>query len=163
MILIDTSIYIEAAEKEDVRELIEAISKKSFVLSCDPIEKEIDEASDFLRGINKKEDSEKLKGIYNEIKQGKINLTDRIKNLRDQYINAANHLSKDQKKWITNDLLIVASASVAGVNHILSLNRKTMAAYQMVEIYTKINKLNGYKTPAFITTIEGLVQFLQSL
>ena len=161
MILVDTSLYIEAAEKEDIRKLLEAIAKTDFVLSCDPVEKEVDRASDFLRSIGKREDSEKLKLIYSELKQGLISLTDRIINLTEAYSKAADHLSKDQHKQMNNDLRIVASASVASVKSILSLNRKTMASSQMIEVYNKINKINGYKTPTFITTIEGLSKLLQ--
>ncbi len=162
MILVDTSVYIEASEKEDVRELLYAISKKNFVQSCDPVDEEINDACNFLRSCGKRNDAEKLKIIYMETKQGLINLSDRILDLTRQYNELAYHLSKDQHKKINNDLRIVASASVASVGTILSLNRKTMASEKMIEVYDKINKIKGYRTPKFITTIEGLSKLLQS-
>ena len=161
MILIDTSIYIEASEKEDVRKLLESIAKKYFVQSCDPIEREINKACDFLRNRGEKGEAEKLKIIYTETKQGLINLSDRILDLTRLYGQLANHLSKDQYKKMNNDLRIVASASVASVQTILSLNRKTMASEKMIEVYNKVNKEKGYRTPAFITTMEGLSKLLQ--
>ncbi|HLD41786.1 MAG TPA: hypothetical protein VJB06_02025 [archaeon] len=162
MILIDTSIYIEAAEKEDIRKILQDISKKYFVQSCDPIEREVNKACDFLRSRGKRDDSEKLRIIYNETKQGVIRLSDRILDLTRQYAQVACHLSKDQHKRINNDLRIVASASVASVETILSFNRKTMASEKMVEAYNTVNKTRGYRTPIFITTIEGLRKLLQS-
>ncbi len=61
---------------------------------------------------------------------------------------------------IANNFLIVASASVAGVKTILSFNRKTMASDKMIEVYNKVNKIKGYRTPTFIKTVDGLRELL---
>ena len=88
-------------------------------------------------------------------------MSERILDLTNQYVQFAEHLSKDQHKEINSDLRIVASASVAGVKTILPFNRKTMASDRMIIVYNKANKIRGYRTPNFIKSIDGLRELLQ--
>ena len=162
MILIDTSLYIAAVGDKELEQLLEELSKKNFVQSCDMIEEEVHESSEFLRKTDRNQQSEKLKLVYGKIRQGNIRITERIIGLAKEYHNEA-ELSKKQDKGIDNDFLIVASASVAGLKNILSLNRKTMASEEMKGVYSIINKKYNYKTPVFLTTKEELVKFLKSL
>ncbi|MBI5347539.1 MAG: PIN domain-containing protein [Candidatus Aenigmarchaeota archaeon] len=163
MILIDTSVYIGAAEDSSIEKLLEDISEKFFVQSCDIVEREINSSSEFLRRTDRKEESEKLKLIYEKIRKGTIRTSERISNLAQEYHKEAGRLSKQQHKDIKNDFLIVASASVAGVKKVLSFNRKTMAAGSMVAVYQLVNGRYNYKTPAFLTTKEGLSVLLLQL
>src|SRR3989338_2338030 len=160
MMLIDTSLYIAAIEDSELEQLLEELSKKKFLQSCDMIEEEIHESSEFLRKTGRKQQSEKLKLIYDKIRQGNIRTTERIIGLAKEYHNEA-ELSKNQHKGIDSDFLIVASASAAGVKNILSLNRKTMASEEMKGVYSKVNKKYNYKTPIFLTTKEELIKFLK--
>ncbi len=161
MILVDTSIYIEASEDAEVERLLEMLSQKSFVQSCDVIEKEIHKACEFLRGTGRKGESERLKAIYNKIRAGSIRTTERIANLAKQYQEAA-IMSKEKHKEINNDFLIVAAASVAGVKNIFSFNRKTMASPALT-VYTEVNARHNFRTPVFMTTKEELSGFLEPL
>ncbi len=162
MILIDTSVYIEAVLDNEIEKLLENLSGKIFIQSCDVIEEEIHDAIKFLRKTDRKQNSEKLSLIHDKIREGSIRTTERIVNLAKEYHNSAD-LSKRQNAGIENDFLIVASASVAGVKNILSLNRKTMASVQMVKVYAAINPKYDYNTPKFLTTKEELIAFLKPL
>lgn len=162
MILIDTSVYIEASKNEEVEKLLESLKGKSFIQSCEVIDEEIRNAIEFLRKTDRKQNSEKIKLIYDKIREGSIKTTERISKLADEYHNQS-CLSKRQNANIENDFLIVASASVAGVKNILSLNRKTMASAQMVDVYNAVNEKHNYKTPRFLTTKEELIIFLKAL
>src|SRR3989338_10378432 len=126
MILIDTSIYIEAAKDIQVENLLEQLAQKVFIQSCDVVEKEIYRSSELLRKTDRKQQAEELKLIYEKIHKGTISTTERIIYLAQQYHQGAN-LSREKQKDIENDFLIVASAYVGGVKTILSLNRRTMA------------------------------------
>ena len=160
MILIDTSIYISAAEDSSIEKMLENISEKCFIQSCDIVEREIRSSSEFLRQTGRKDASEKLKLIYEKIREGTIKTSERISNLAQEYHKEAFRLSKSQHKDIKNDFLIVASASVAGVQKIMSFNRKTMASDMMINVYQLVNAGHKYKTPAFLRTREELSDFL---
>lgn len=162
MILIDTSLYIAAMEEVELEKILEELSQKIFVQSCDVIEKEISNSSEFLRKTERKQQSEKLRLIYEKMREGNIKTTDRIIGLAQEY-HKESKLSKNKHKDINNDFLIVASAAVAGVKNILSLNRKTMASDEMIKVYGIVNKKHNYRTPIFLTTRESLSQFLKSL
>ncbi len=163
MILIDTSLYIQAVRDASLEDLLEQLSRKTFVQSCVIIENEIDTACEFLRRTDRKQEAEKLKLIYGRVRQGNIRATERIITLADDYHRAAREYSKQQHKDIANDFLIVASAAVAGIKNILSLNRKTMASLQMIRVYAAVNAKNRYPTPRFFMTADELRSFLKSL
>ncbi len=95
MMLIDTSIYIAAIEDDELEQLLEKLSRKDFIQSCDMIEKEVHEASEFLRKTDRKQKSEKLKLIYDRLRQGSIKTTERIIGLAQEYHKEAS-LSKRQ-------------------------------------------------------------------
>ncbi len=161
MILVDTSFYIDAIRNNEIEKLLEELSQKAFIQSCDIIEKEIHAASEFLRKTGRKEESEKLRLIFDKIHEGNIRTSERIINLAREYHKEA-ELSQKHNKGIASDFLIVASAAIAGVKNILSLNRATMASQHMVQIYSIVNKRKGYRTPVFLTTEEELRRFLKS-
>lgn len=162
MILIDTSLYIAAIEDEQLEKILEELSRNVFIQSCDVITEEIHDSSEFLRKTGRKKQSEKLKLIYENIHEGNIRTSDRIIKLSQGYHKEAG-LSKKQHEDIENDFIIIASAVIAGVKNIASLNRKTMASNKMVKLYKIVNSRNKYRTPKFLTTKEELSKLLKSL
>ena len=80
MILIDTSVYIESVSDGTIEKLLEELSEKDFIQSCNIIEKEIHHAAEFLRKTDRESNSEKLKLIYDKICEGSIKTTERIVN-----------------------------------------------------------------------------------
>lgn len=160
MILIDTSVYIATIDDSELEGLLEELSQKAFIQSCDVVEEEIHDSSEFLRKTGRRERAERLRLIYAKIIEGTIGKTERIFNLAQEYQKEAG-LSRRQQKDIENDFLIVASAAVAGVKTVLSFNRKTMCSYNMVKVYDSVNGRNRYKTPKFLTRREDLSQLLK--
>ena len=162
MMLIDTSLYIAAVDDNEMEALLGELAQKTFVQSCEIIDREIHDSMEMLRSSGRKQQAEQLGILYDKIHQGSIRESGRIIELAQEYHKNAG-LSRKQHKDIDNDFLIVASASVAGVAAIASLNRKTMSSEGMVRVYTLINSKNRHKTPAFATTKETLRQLLKSL
>ncbi len=160
MILIDTSVYIAAIADDQLEKLLEELSQKIFIQSCDVVEVEIQDSSEHLRRTNRKQQAEELKLIYNKIREGTITTTPRIVNLAREY-HEESDLSKKQQKDIENDFLIVASASVGGIKTIMSFNRKTMASEEMRKVYNIVNTRSNCITPVFITTREELSKLLK--
>jgi len=164
MLLVDTSLYIEALKDNDMELCLRKLSKNNFILSCEIIENEINSASEFLRKTNRKEDAKRLKEIYRENLGGTIKLTDKVLRLSNCYSSEANNkIGKDKTYKMKNDFRIVASATVAGLKKILTLNRKTMAKPEIMQIYIKVNKNNKFKTPEFIRTKEDILKFASSI
>lgn len=162
MILVDTSIYIEAAERNEIESLLEILAEREFIQSCDIIEREVLRAAEYLRKTNRKEIGERLRAIYENFAKGTIKTTERVSSLANDYHRACS-LSKKQDRDIENDFLIVACASVAGIKAILSFNRKTMASEQAQLVYKKINDQKHLSIPDFITSENGLREFLKLL
>lgn len=163
-VLIDTSVYIESLKDKEIQNALEKIAGKILVLSSEVLDDEIDEATDFLRKTGRKTEAENLKEIYRKTTGGTIKLTDRIVNLASLYsreILSTHGRSKATK--MENDLRIVSSAVVAGIDKVITINRKTMADERIVDIYKSVNSSKKLKTPAFLKTKDELLKFASFL
>ena len=164
MILIDTSVYIEALTDKELENKLKEAAKKSVIMSSLVVEKEISRSSDFLKKIGKKEDSERLKLLYNLSTGGKIGLTPFILKLSEEYADVVKmEFGKRKAKDMVEDFRIVSASSAAAITAVATFNRKTMANEDIISIYRKINKNYRLKTPRFITTRPELIKFLSSL
>lgn len=164
MILVDTSVYISALTDKEVENKIREVAKKAVIMSSLVVEKEVAKSSDFLRKIGKKEDSERLKLLYNLSVGGKIGLTPFILKLSEEYADAVKmKFGKGKAKDMIEDFRIVSAASAAAIPVIATFNRKTMANEDVIGVYRKINEKYRLKTPKFITTKAELIRFLSSL
>ncbi len=164
MILIDTSVYISALTDKELENKIKEAAMKAVIMSSLVVEKEIAKSSDFLRKIGKKEDSDRLKLLYNLSAGGKIGLTPFILKLSDEYANAVKiKFGKKKAKDMIEDFRIVSAASAAAIPAIATFNRKTMADDDIIDVYRKINEKYKLKTPVFIKTKPELIKFLSSL
>lgn len=164
MILIDTSVYISALADSEIENMIREAGKKAFIISSEVIEREINKASFYLQKIGKRRDSERLKEIYNFAVGGTIKLTERVINISDKYSDEVRiNLGKDKANEMEDDFRIVASASVAGIKHIATFNRKTMSNEEIVTVYERINQSSNLKTPKFIKTKGDLFALLSSI
>ena len=164
MTLLDTSILIESVDNRKAELLLEKLAGREFIFSCDVIEREIEKAIDFLRKTDRKKQAEKLRLLYEKFRQGSIKTSSRIQNLANQYHHEiGGDISKKEHKNMENDFLIVASASVGGVRHVVSLNRKTMTSSKAINAYKKVNQKNAVKIPTFIKSLEELERFVYSI
>ncbi len=161
MILVDTSVYINALTVSEVEDILSKAGKRAFIISSEVIEKEIALAADFLSKRSRKNDAQKLKDIYNRSISGTIKLTDRVLKLSDTYTAEVRHkISKSRANEMKDDFRIVSSASIGSIEAIATFNRKTMANTEIISIYKDINDKNKLKTPKFIRTKEELSKFL---
>ncbi|MBI2583217.1 MAG: hypothetical protein HYW25_00990 [Candidatus Aenigmarchaeota archaeon] len=164
MILIDTSVYINAIADKELEDEIREAAKKAVMMSSLVIEKEIDSAAFHLRRIGKKEDAERLKELYNLSAGGKIGLTPFVSSLTTEYFDAVGRqFGKKRAKKMIDDFRIVAGSSAAALSAIGTFNRKTMANEYIVRIYKEINEKHKLRTPGFIKEKAVLIKFLSSL
>ncbi len=164
MILVDTSVYINALADSEVETMIKTAGQKSFIISSEVIEREIQLASDFLRKRGRKNEAQRLKDLYNSTVSGTIKLTSRILDLSDKYaFEVKNRISKARSSEMKDDFRIVSSATIGSLKAIATFNRKTMSNPEIVSLYIEINKKNKLKTPKFIKTKEEFSGFLSSL
>ena len=164
MILIDTSVYISALTDKELEDKIKEVAKKAVIMSSLVVEKEIGKSSDFLRKIGKKEDAERLKTLHDISAGGKIGLTPFVLKLAEEYsIAVRNNFGKRKARYMIEDFRIVAASSAAALEAIATFNRKTMANEDIIKIYRKVNEKYTLKTPRFIKTKSGLIEFLSSL
>lgn len=163
MILVDTSVYISALADSGVENVLKKAGKKAFIISSEVVEREIEKASDFLRKRGDKVEAQKLKELYTEVISGTIRLTDRAVEISDRYSSEVRkNISKTRAHQMKDDLRIVSSAAVGGIEATATFNRKTMANQEIVIIYNEINAKYKLKTPRFIRTKEELSRFLSS-
>ena len=163
MILVDTSVYIEALADKELEEKLRGAGKKAFIISSEVIDDEIKEAVSFLRKTRRRDEAERLKEIYNSSTGGTIRLTHRVINIAGFYSHEITEkFGKNKSIEMKDDLRIVASASIAGLKYIATFNRKTMANEEIIEIYNKMNNANKLRTPIFINTKKALFDLLSS-
>ena len=163
MILVDTSVYIEALADKELEEKLRGTGKKAFIISSEVIDDEIKEAVYFLRRTRRRDEAERLKEIYNSSIGGTIRLTHRVANIAGLYSQEIlEKFGKNKSIEMKDDLRIVASASIAGLKYIATFNRKTMANEEIVDIYNKMNNKNKLRTPIFINTKKALFALLPS-
>ena len=72
MILIDTSVYIAAAQDVELEKLLDDLSQKIFIQSCDVVEEEIHDSLEFLRKTDRKQQAEELGLVYAKLHKGNI-------------------------------------------------------------------------------------------
>ncbi|MDI6721581.1 MAG: hypothetical protein QMD85_04265 [Candidatus Aenigmarchaeota archaeon] len=163
MILIDTSVYISAMTDPELEKALIDVSKKSIIMSSVVVEKEITKASGFLRRTYRKENSEKLKELYNTCAGGKIGITPFVLRLSDEYFAAVKQkYGRSKAEGMIEDFRIVSAASAAALATVATFNRKTMGNEEIIEIYKSVNKKHKLKTPHFIRSKSELIGFLSS-
>jgi hypothetical protein len=163
MILVDTSIYISALTDQDLEHILQKAHEKAFIISSEIVEKEIEDAADYLRKIGKKNDAQRLKDIYYAVVSGTIRLTKRVIYLSDKYAaEVKKRISKDRSREMSDDFRIVSSAAIGSIEAIVTFNRRTMANPEIIAIYKEVNDKTKLKTPKFIRTKEELLKFLSS-
>ena len=72
MILLDTSMYIAAAQDVELEKLLDDLSQKIFIQSCDIVEEEINDSLEFLRKTDRKQQAEELGLVYAKLHKGNI-------------------------------------------------------------------------------------------
>lgn len=146
-ILLDTNIYGLTLERHDVARSMVILAedrqkpeRKYFVFGSHVVYGEID-------AVPHKETRERMKELYQAVISGEIRLTDKVKSLALEYFNEC----REKRAKITlEDCEIVASASYANVDFIVSDNRSTLRGHKSIEIFALVNKKKGLKMPSLI-------------
>lgn len=146
-ILLDTNIYGLALERNDAAHSFVILAedkqkpeRRYFVLGSEVISGEIN-------AVPHKETREKMRELYQAVISGEIRLTDNVKSLALEYFNEC---KKNRARITLEDCEIVASASLANVDFIVSDNRNTLRGPKAVEIFASINKKKVLKMPSLI-------------
>jgi len=154
-IMIDTSVWLECREDEELRTIVKDLINKHELRSSEIIEDEVKDSYIFLNQ-KKIAGAEILNEIYLTIKKPVIKETDAIKKLVYEYEVEAKKVGIVAVKSMKADFTIVASATLDGVNFILTLNRKTMASDFARLVYSIVSTRKELKTPEFIIGKEAI-------
>ncbi len=146
--IIDTNIYGLALERKEVANILvhiadekQKLEKRFSVLGFKVINDEID-------AITNSEPRTRMKELYYAVISGEIRLTSYIESLALEYFKEC----KDEKAKITmEDCQIVASATAANVEFIVTDNRKTMRSPKALDAFTLINKNKKLRNPNIIS------------
>lgn len=157
-IMIDTSVWIECREDEELKTAVKDLISKHELRSSEIIEDEVKDAYTFL---NKRKiaGTETLNEIYLYVKKPIIKETETVKNLVQAYGVEAKKIGIASIKGMKPDFTIVASATLDNVDFILTLNRKTMASDFARLVYSIVNTKRASKTPEFVIGKEAIRRF----
>lgn len=150
-ILVDTSVWIECRENEELKTCIMVASKKFEMCSSEIVEDEIRKAYNFSRR-KRLQHAEEWKLFLESIKRAVVKKRESVIILSEEYYNEGRKMGLKADEMIS-DLLIVASASLNNVDFIFTLNRKTMSSSLAQAVYKIVNEKKRLKTPQFITDI----------
>ena len=153
-ILLDTNIYGWALEKQGIADLLAFFAEKKqtkeiFVLGSEIINKEIN-ANPY------REARERMKELYQAVISGEIRLTESVESLANIYFNVC---EEKRIKITLEDCGIVSSASLAGVDVIITDNRSTMSNAKSIEIFDSINRKRKLKHFKFMNSDEAIRMF----
>ncbi len=154
-ILVDTSVWIECVQDEQLRKALENIADKFEIRSTEVIEEEIGKVAEFLRKKKLKERAEFLKNFYLKFKKPVIGSTTSVKKLAGEYLEECRSFRISPKKLV-NDFTIVSAASIDAVNFIATLNRKSMTSDIARSIYAIVNSKHNLRTPDFLNNKESI-------
>lgn len=150
-IMIDTSVWIECRENDELKNDILSASQKFEIRSSEVAEDELKKSYIFSKqkGIKL---TEEWKLFYESIKRAVVKKRESAIKLPEEYYNEGRKVGLKADEMVA-DLLIVASASLDAVDFIFTLNRRTMASSLAQAVYKTVNEKNKLKTPQFITDI----------
>lgn len=157
-VLLDTNVYGVLAEGASP-ELLEKIgsSEKIAVYGFSAVRKELRDTPKGYR-VGSKSLRNLLLNYYDSlVKKHSLPLTRLIEVLSQEYL--SNYKGGTSKKKLKADFLIVACASIHGLDVLVSNDERTMFSKKAVEAYQKTNEENGLRTPKFYS-VEQLKRLL---
>lgn len=152
-ILLDTNIYeyiTRYISQEELRKILN--DKKIIIYGIDIVRKE-------LRDIPKRINTSEIKNLrltllsLYDLMVGKHQyvITESVKEIADKYFIVYKSLDgKKKKPEIIMDFLIVACASINGLDLVVSEDNKTLLSDKSITAYKSVNSLEKIRTPAFI-------------
>ncbi len=147
-IILDTNIYGAFLEKGKT-ELVEhlRLSQKVIIYGFDEIRREL-RNTPITKRFGRRSFRTLILEAYDTLTQRHEYETDSmIENLASEY--TFEYGGGISKKEMHNDFLIVACASVHGLDIVVTDDHHSMASDPAKRAYETINRLNGFKTPHF--------------
>ncbi len=153
-VILDTNIYGRIIERKEEEEIQESLGKRKDVIiyGFDVVRKELRDLSGETL-IGKRKLRILLLTLYDRIARTHIYLTTSlVKQLAEDYYSTyrqvGGHRPKDK---IFNDFLIIACASLHGLDIVVSEDNKTMFNGEAINAYKIVNNLRKYRMPEFVS------------
>lgn len=156
-VILDTNIYGIIAEKENIEEFHNVLENKKSVIiyGFDIVRKELRRVPKniIIKGHNFRV---LLLNLYDRVTRNHaLHKTKLIEQLATDYystyVKLFGHTPKDK---ILDDFLIVACASINGLDVVVSEDSKTMLSSYAKKTYNIVNSLRGHATPDFLNYSE---------
>ena len=153
-VILDTNIYGEIIERDDIDLVLNNISKSNLVIyGCDIITKELRKISKEKVTISagkKKKLRSIILSVYHSLAKKDLAITQEIMEIADlfyiTYIKLGGSISREK---IFSDFIIVALASKNGLDIVYSSDNQTMMSYLSMRTYDVVNTIRKLKTPNF--------------
>ena len=148
--LLDTSIYGEIVFDKDSLNIIKKLQSKAVAHGFKVIGDELRQTPKTIT-YNGNKLRISLLIIYGGIIKNSYPANPKLKVLADEYYQAYKNFGGSKgKKDILNDLLIVACASVQGIDIVASEDSKTLLSENALKSYKLVNGINKLICPNFI-------------
>lgn len=151
-LLLDTNIYGEIAVDDARNEVVnKLINKPEIIVYANKIiRKELRDTPKHMY-LGKRSLRISLISLFNDIAKKNIEITPRMLNIADSYYEAYREFGGSVgKAKIIDDFRIVACASCAGLDIIISEDVVSMLIENSVRAYKLVNNSNNLRTPKFI-------------
>jgi predicted nucleic acid-binding protein len=158
-IVIDTSVWIECLEDQDLKKRLMQIAEKHEAISSVIVDTELKLFFDSLKEHNPSK-AEELMAFYTTTRKTPMpneNL-EALGELAGEYLSTGVKLGLPVR-GMKADLSIVAEASLAHADAILSLNRKSMASDYAKLTYLIVNKSKNLQVPTFVSDKHAIRKF----
>ncbi len=150
-VMLDTNIYGRMVIDDELDEIKESINRKLIVYGSEVIRKEIRRGAPRWTIKYPKNLKMDLLRLYDSLVKHNIAVTPEISQLADNYyLVYAEFGGRLAKPDIISDLVIVACASIKGLDIVVSQDKNTMLDVNFQKIYRLVNKLIGKRNPTFL-------------
>lgn len=148
-VLLDTNIYdlLVSSEKNLVEKIIS--SEKVVVYGCKVIRNELRDTPTGELVNGKRLRNELLNAYDLVVKQHDLQSIDLANYLALEYLKE--YKGNASREKLLNDFLIIAIASIKGIDIVCTQDNKTMASTSAKRTYEKVNKNNYIKSPDIIS------------
>ena len=149
-LLLDTSIYGEIIFDGDGKRLADGLKGKVVVHGFKIVRDELRQTpKSIIYDGNKIRLN--LLSVYDDIIKKSYELNKEIKELAEEYYKIYKELGGNKgREDMSNDLLIVACASINSIDIVASEDNKTLLSENALKAYKVVNEINNVRNPTFI-------------
>lgn len=149
-VILDTNIYGKMVIDDELDEIKKLIKEKVVIYGADVVRKEIRKAPRWTAKYPRNLKMDLLR-LYDSLVRHTIQTTPEIIELAGKYYVAYASLGgKMPQNRIRNDLIVVACASMKGLDIVISEDTGTMLGRDFWKIYNVVNKIVKKRSPGFL-------------